>query len=163
VTAWCCRSGFVVAGPAAETRRSHRTAIAAKISAAARYARLTCAATIGSPGNGNLNSQRMPNKFDLVRIVAPHASSHPVQVLVHFLGEHSPKQRWTKSRHYPQHCVSMDRLCCRGGQTLVQEVALHLRLFRTPPLYARRAPEKAYLEVIAGMTKTEIIQATDVG
>src|ERR1700675_2165028 len=90
-------------GPAAETRPvAIEPAITAKISAAATLRRLTLRSQrIGSPANGNLNSNACQTMSIIVRIVAPHASSYLVQVPVYFLGEHFPKQRGTKLRHYP--------------------------------------------------------------
>src|SRR5712672_548886 len=155
-------------GPAAKTRPAAiGPAIAAKISAVATLRRPTGRSRrIASLANGNLNSNACQAMSIIVRIVAPHASSHPVQVLVHFLGEHFPKQRGTKSRHYPP-TLCLDWIDCvsRRAQTLGAGGRLHLRLFAHTARYVPgRSTRESYLR---GNRRDDrnlrSIQATDVG
>src|ERR1700682_6132214 len=90
-------------GLAAETRSvASGPAIEARISAVATLRRLTVRSQrIASLADGNLNSNACQTMSIIVRIVAPHASSHLVQVLVHLLVSISPNNVETKSRHYP--------------------------------------------------------------
>src|SRR5712664_591176 len=119
-------------GLAAEARPvAIEPATTAKISAVATLRRpMVRSRRIASLANGNLNSNACQTMSIIVRIVVPHASSYPVQVLVHFLGEHFPKQRGTKSRHYPP-TLCLDWIDCvsRRAQTLGAGGRLHLRLF----------------------------------
>src|SRR5882757_1258925 len=153
-------------GPAAETRPvAIEPAIKAKISAAATLRRPTGRSRrIASLANGNLNSNACQTMSITVRIVAPHASSHLVQVLVHFFVSISPSNVEQSHGTTRQHCVSIGSIVCRREpRHLVQDVAC-ISVRCTPPvLPGRGTRESLTSEVIAGMTETCDHQATDVG
>jgi hypothetical protein len=91
----------------------------------------------------------------IVRIAAPHASSHLVQVLVHFFVSISPNNLEQSHGTTRQHCVSIGSIVCRGEPGhLVREVALHLRMLHTARFARPKHPRKLTSEVIAGMTET---------
>ncbi|HMH62203.1 MAG TPA: hypothetical protein VK561_13070, partial [Bradyrhizobium sp.] len=110
---------------------------------------------IASLANGNLNFNACQTMSIIVRIVAPHASSYLVQVLVHFFVSVSPNNVEQSHGTTRQHCVSIGSIVCRGKpRHLVQEVACILRLLHAARFARPKYPRKLTSEVIAGMTET---------
>src|SRR6266550_2657655 len=134
-------------GLAAEARPvAIEPATKAKISAAATLRRpMVRSRRIASLANGNLNFNACQTMSIIVRIVAPHASSHLVQVLVHFFVSVSPNNVEQSHGTTRQHCVSIGSIVCRGeSRHLVQELACISSVARRPFCPAE-VLEKAYL------------------
>src|SRR5712691_3285092 len=114
-------------------------AIKAKVSAAATSRRPTGR----SRRIAFLNSNACQTMSIIVRIVAPHASSHLVQVLVHFFVSISPNNVEQSHGTTRQHCVSIGSIVCRGEpRHLVQEVAC-IFVCCTPPVLAGRSTRES--------------------
>src|SRR5713101_6811689 len=90
-------------------------AIKAKVSAAATSRRPTGRSRrIASLANSNLNSNACQTMQTTAQIVAPQASSHLVQVLVHFVVSNYPNNVEQSHVTARQHCVSIESIVCRG-------------------------------------------------